>query len=63
MNCPGMGARREWPKLRGVRGKIVRLYAPNVEYAEVSNSSAQRTETGERSLLSILVAPTTIEYL
>jgi glycine oxidase len=26
-----MGARRDWPKLRGVRGEIVRLHAPEIE--------------------------------
>lgn len=26
-----MGARRDWPGLRRVRGEIVRLHAPNVE--------------------------------
>jgi glycine/D-amino acid oxidase-like deaminating enzyme len=31
VDCRGMGARRDWPKLRGVRGEIVRLHAPEVE--------------------------------
>ena len=26
-----MGAKRNWPKLRGVRGEIVRLHAPEIE--------------------------------
>jgi glycine oxidase len=31
VDCRGMGARRDWPKLRGVRGEIVRLHAPEIE--------------------------------
>jgi len=31
VDCRGMGARREWPNLRGVRGEIVRLHAPEIE--------------------------------
>jgi glycine oxidase len=31
VDCRGMGARRNWPKLRGVRGEIVRLHAPDIE--------------------------------
>jgi glycine oxidase len=31
VDCRGMGARRVWPRLRGVRGEIVRLHAPEVE--------------------------------
>lgn len=31
VDCRGMGARREWPQLRGVRGEIARLHAPDVE--------------------------------
>jgi len=31
VDCRGMGARRCWPQLRGVRGEIVRLHAPEVE--------------------------------
>jgi glycine oxidase len=31
VDCRGMGARREWPQLRGVRGEIVRLHAPEIE--------------------------------
>jgi glycine oxidase len=31
VDCRGMGARRDLPRLRGVRGEIVRLDAPNVE--------------------------------
>jgi glycine oxidase len=30
VDCRGMGA-CDWPKLRGVRGEIVRLYAPEIE--------------------------------
>jgi glycine oxidase len=26
-----MGAKRDWPRLRGVRGEIVRLHAPDIE--------------------------------
>jgi glycine oxidase len=31
VDCRGMGAKRDWPKLRGVRGEIVRLDAPEIE--------------------------------
>jgi glycine oxidase len=31
VDCRGMGAKCAWPKLRGVRGEIVRLYAPEIE--------------------------------
>jgi glycine oxidase len=31
VDCRGMGATRNWPKLRGVRGEIVRLHAPETE--------------------------------
>jgi len=31
VDCRGMGAKRDWPNLRGVRGEIVRLHAPEVE--------------------------------
>jgi glycine oxidase len=31
VDCRGTGAKRAWPKLRGVRGEIVRLDAPDIE--------------------------------
>lgn len=31
VDCRGMGARQKWPKLRGVRGEIVRLHASEIE--------------------------------
>jgi glycine oxidase len=31
VDCRGMGARQSWSQLRGVRGEIVRLYAPEIE--------------------------------
>jgi glycine oxidase len=31
VDCRGSGAERDWPKLRGVRGEIVRLDAPEIE--------------------------------
>ncbi len=31
VDCRGMGAKHDWPKLRGVRGEIVRLHSPDVE--------------------------------
>jgi glycine oxidase len=31
VDCRGMGARHSWAKLRGVRGEIVRLHAPEIE--------------------------------
>ncbi|WCM95187.1 glycine oxidase ThiO [Acidovorax sp. NCPPB 2350] len=30
LDCRGLGARGEWPALRGVRGEVVRLHAPDV---------------------------------
>ena len=35
LDCRGMGARRDWPQLRGVRGEIVRLDAPEVELSHM----------------------------
>ncbi len=29
-DCRGLGARAQWPALRGVRGEVIRLYAPEV---------------------------------
>jgi glycine oxidase len=29
-DCRGLGARAQWPQLRGVRGEVVRLHAPEV---------------------------------
>ena len=29
-DCRGLGARAQWPQLRGVRGEVVRLHAPGV---------------------------------
>jgi glycine oxidase len=31
VDCRGMGAQCEWPTLRGIRGEIVRLHAPEIE--------------------------------
>ena len=31
VDCRGMGGREGWPQLRGVRGEIARLYAPEIE--------------------------------
>jgi glycine oxidase len=31
VDCRGMGAKRDWAKLRGVRGEILRLHAPAIE--------------------------------
>jgi glycine oxidase len=31
VDCRGMGASRNWPQMRGVRGEIVRLDAPGIE--------------------------------
>jgi glycine oxidase len=31
VDCRGMGAQSNWPNLRGVRGEIVRLHAPDIE--------------------------------
>lgn len=31
VDCRGMGAKQDWPNLRGVRGEIVRLHAPEIE--------------------------------
>ncbi len=30
IDCRGLGARREWPALRGVRGEVIRVHAPEV---------------------------------
>ncbi len=30
LDCRGLGARQDWKDLRGVRGEVVRLYAPDV---------------------------------
>jgi glycine oxidase len=35
VDCHGMGAGCNWPRLRGVRGEIVRLHAPEVELHHV----------------------------
>jgi glycine oxidase len=31
VDCRGMGAKSDWPQLRGVRGEVARLYAPEIE--------------------------------
>jgi glycine oxidase len=31
VDCRGMGGRTVWPQLRGVRGEVVRLHAPEIE--------------------------------
>ena len=31
VDCRGMGARQDWPQLRGVRGEVARLHAPEIE--------------------------------
>jgi len=31
VDCRGMGARRDWPQLRGVRGEVARLHAPEID--------------------------------
>lgn len=31
LDCRGMGARHQWPQLRGVRGEIMRVHAPEVQ--------------------------------
>ena len=31
IDCRGLGARAEWPQLRGVRGEVIRVHAPDVE--------------------------------
>lgn len=33
LDCRGLGARADWPALRGVRGEIVRVHAPEVTLA------------------------------
>ena len=30
IDCRGLGARTQWPSLRGIRGEVVRVYAPEV---------------------------------
>lgn len=31
IDCRGLGSKSEWDQLRGVRGEVIRLYAPDVE--------------------------------
>jgi glycine oxidase len=31
IDCRGLGGKRQWPTLRGVRGEIIRVHAPEVE--------------------------------
>ncbi len=31
LDCRGLGAREQWPQLRGVRGEILRVHAPEVQ--------------------------------
>jgi glycine oxidase len=31
VDCRGMGAKHDWPNLRGVRGEIVRIHVPEIE--------------------------------
>lgn len=31
LDCRGMGARAQWPSLRGVRGEVIRVHAPEVQ--------------------------------
>jgi glycine oxidase len=33
IDCRGLGARNDWPHLRGVRGEVLRVHAPEVELA------------------------------
>jgi glycine oxidase len=35
LDCRGMGARRDWPQLRGVRGEIIRLDAPEIDLSRM----------------------------
>jgi len=35
VDCRGMGAQRDWPQLRGVRGEIIRLDAPEIELSRM----------------------------
>jgi glycine oxidase len=42
VDCRGMGAKASWPHLRGVRGEIVRLHAPEVELRRVLRLLAPR---------------------
>jgi glycine oxidase len=35
VDCRGMGARQDWRSLRGVRGEIVRLHAPELELRHI----------------------------
>lgn len=30
LDCRGLGARRDWPALRGLRGEVVRIHAPGI---------------------------------
>jgi glycine oxidase len=33
IDCRGLGARKDWPGLRGVRGEVARIHAPGVQLA------------------------------
>ncbi len=35
IDCRGFGAKSSWPELRGVRGEIVRLHAPEIELSHM----------------------------
>ncbi len=34
-DCRGLGAKHDWPQLRGVRGELIRLYAPDVNISRL----------------------------
>jgi glycine oxidase len=58
-----MGARCDWPQLRGVRGEIVRLFAPDIELRHMLRliSSRQPVYVAPRAEGRLVVGATTIE--
>ena len=63
VDCRGMGARCEWPQLRGVRGEIVRLLAPDIELRHMLRliSPRQPVYVAPRAEGRLVVGATTIE--
>lgn len=63
VDCRGMGARLEWRQLRGVRGEIVRLFAPDIELRHMLRLISPRhpVYVTPRAGGRLLVGATTIE--
>lgn len=63
VDCRGMGARCEWPQLRGVRGEIVRLFAPDIELRHMLRliSPRQPVYVAPRAEGRLVVGATAVE--